>query len=231
VYSREVEGKTLEFGVSGKLVMNVLVMYDRQTESLWSQLLGEAIQGTYSGTKLGYLPAWQTTWQDWKERHPNTRALIKGYSGNRDPYMSYYSSDQAGVIGETTRDDRLRTKEFVIGVAIASEAAAYPFSVMSQHTIAHDEVGSIPILVVFDAENASGVVFSREVDDLLLTFEHESDLTLRDTQTGSMWDGLTGQALSGDLAGEQLSRVKSTSSFWFGWKDFYPGTRIYGVDG
>jgi hypothetical protein len=226
-----VEGSILEFGVSGKLVMNVLVMYDRQTGTLWSQLLGEAIQGRYSGTMLEYLPAWQTTWRDWKERHPHTIALEKGYSGNRDPYASYYTSDRAGVLGEAVLDDRLGTKQYVIGVALGSEAVAYPFRVMSQHTIANDEVGSTPILVVFDAYNANGVVFARKIDDMLLTFERVSEFTLKDKETGTIWDGLTGEALSGDLAGEKLTRIKSTSSFWFGWKDFYPGTRVYGEDG
>jgi hypothetical protein len=112
VYSREIDGQEYSFGVSGKLIMNVLVMYDRETGSLWSQLLGEAVEGE-----------------------------LKGTNSLSDP-----------------------------------EA-----------------------------------------------------LTLSDAETGSIWEGLTGLAIDGPLAGEQLTRVKSTSSFWFGWKDWYPETRVYGT--
>ena len=60
MYSREIDGKVYDFGVSGKLIMNVLVMYDRQTKSLWSQLLGKAVQGPLKGTELDFLPSFQT---------------------------------------------------------------------------------------------------------------------------------------------------------------------------
>lgn len=62
MYAREVEGRTLTFGVSGKLILNALVMYDRQTDSLWSQFLGVAVQGPLAGTKLEVLPSVLTDW-------------------------------------------------------------------------------------------------------------------------------------------------------------------------
>jgi hypothetical protein len=227
VYSRDINDQILEFGVSGKLIMNVLVMYDRQTDSLWSQLLGQAVEGKLHGEELEYLPSWQTTWEDWKTRHPDTLALVKGYQGLRDPYFGYYSSGQAGVIGEATKDGRLPTKEFVIGVSIDDEAVAYAFSTLNDEPIVNDVVANIPVLVTFDADNASGVVFERSVDGKTLTFNQQVDFRIVDDETGTLWDGLTGTALEGELSGRQLQRVKSTLSFWFGWKDFYPETRVY----
>lgn len=230
MYSRIIDGKEYTFGVSGKLIMNVLVMYDRQTGSLWSQLLGEAVYGPLSGSKLEFLPAWQTTWADWKKRHPDTLALVKGYRGSIDPYAGYYASNDPGVIGETISDDRLYVKEFVIGVEHENEPVAYPFSVLNDQPVVNDVIGDLPILVVFNADTGDGVVFEREVDGQVLDFKLVSDFTLRDAQTSSTWDGRTGEATAGPLASQQLQRVKSTRSFWFGWKDFYPETRIYGVD-
>ncbi len=72
------KGQEFSFGVSGKLIRNVLVMYDRQTESYWSQLLGESVAGEMVGTKLEFLPSWMMTWSQWKELHPDTVALDKG---------------------------------------------------------------------------------------------------------------------------------------------------------
>ena len=230
MYSREVNKEVLEFGVSGKLIMNVMVMYDRQTNSLWSQLLGQAIRGPMSGTELEYLPAWQTTWSDWSERHPETQALVKGYSGDYDPYTGYYLSGSAGVIGETRRDDRLPTKQFIIGVDADDTTMAFPFSVLSQEPLVNAQVGAVPVLVLFDPDNASGVVFSRLAEGAILTFDRGAENTLVDLETGSVWDSLTGEAIEGPLAGQVLDRVKSTTAFWFGWKDFHPETAIYGIE-
>jgi hypothetical protein len=94
----------------------------------------------------------------------------------------------------------------------------------------NDSVGNVPILVVFDPENASGIAFERRVENRTLTFKREVDFQIVDNETGTLWDGLTGLALEGELAGMQLERVKSTLSFWFGWKDFFPATRVYGIE-
>ena len=226
-----INGEKTTFGVSGKLIRNVLVMYDRATGSLWSQLLGKAVEGPLKGKELEYLSSWQTTWADWKARYPETLALQKGYSGIRDPYASYYQSQSVGVIGETFSDGRLYVKEFVIGVELENHPVAYPFSVLNDETVVNDQVGGEPLLVVFDAETASGVIFSRKLDDQILTFtRYDDELQLIDEQTGSIWNGIDGQAIDGPLAGRSLDRIKSTRSFWFGWKDFYPDTRIYGID-
>lgn len=230
MYSREVGDEVLDFGVSGKLIMNVLVMYDRQTNSLWSQILGKAIRGPFEGTELEYLPAWQTTWSDWKSSHPNTRALVKGYSGDYDPYTSYYFSGSAGVIGETRNDDRLQTKQFVIGVDTGQGTMAFPFSALSLQPVVNAQVGEFPVLVLFDADNASGIAFSRQAADRVLTFESSGTGLLRDLETGSVWDSSAGEAIEGPLAGEMLTRVKSSTSFWFGWKDFHPDTLVFGAD-
>ncbi len=230
MYSREINGEEYTFGVSGKLIRNVLVMYDRQTTSYWSQLLGESVEGELIGTKLEFVPSWMTTWAEWKEMHPNTIALDKGFrSGKRDSYDSYYASSSAGVIEETLSDDRLYTKEFVIGVEVGETAVAYPYSVLNQEPVVNDTVAGQDVLVVFDANAALGVVFNRRVGDQTLTFSQDGD-ALVDAETGTTWDAFSGIATSGELEGVTLERIKSTTVFWFGWKDFYPDTVLYGID-
>jgi hypothetical protein len=230
VYSREIDGREFTFGVSGKLIRNVLVMYDRQTGSLWSQLLGESVQGELQGTRLEFLPSWMTTWEDWKEQHPETLALRKGFGGSRDPYSSYYTSSQTGVIGELNRDDRLYVKEFVIGVEVDGKAAAFPFSALNSEPVLDFDLAEMPLVIVFSSSTGTGVVFDRRVDGQLLTFSQLEGTQIMDAETGTTWDGLSGTALSGPLLGSQLERVKSTAVFWFGWKDWFPETTIYGID-
>ncbi len=232
MYAREIDGVEYTFGVSGKLIRNVLVMYDRQTDSLWSQLLGEAVEGEMIGTKLEFLPSWMMTWEEWKAQHPDTVALEKGYYGARDPYQrGYYESPTAGVIGETFFDDRLYVKEFVVGVELGDTPVAYPFSVLNDEPVITDTVGGVPLVVVFDDGAASAAVYRRTAGDVTLTFDPGSDpFQLVDRETGTVWNGLDGRALDGPLAGESLTRIKSTTSFWFGWKDFHPDTLVYGLE-
>lgn len=230
MYAREINGQVFTFGVSGKLIRNVLVMYDRQTESLWSQLLGEAVEGELVGTKLEFLPSWMMTWAEWRALHPDTVALDKGFRrGGRDVYDSYYGSPTAGVIGETIRDDRLTTKEFVVGVELPDTTPiAYPFSVLNAEPVLNDTVAGVDLVVFFDADSAGTAVYRRTVADQTLTFTQGNDrATFVDAETGTTWDAFTGTAVAGELAGARLKRIKSTRSFWFGWKDIHPGTLLY----
>jgi hypothetical protein len=122
-----------------------------------------------------------------------------------------------------------------VGVALGDAAKAYPFSQLSDQLVVNDELNGQPLLVVFDPESATGAVFGRDVDGQALTFELETaggldDARLVDVETGTIWSAFTGEALEGPLAGTELQRLRSTSSFWFGWKDFYPDTEVYGLD-
>jgi len=231
VYSRIINGNQHTFGVSGKLIRNALVMYDHETETLWSQLLGEAVQGPLEGTRLEYLPAVMTTWEEWKAMHPETSAIQKGYVGNRDPYEGYYLAPSKGVIGVQNVDDRLGTKEFVIGVAERDEAIAYPFGVLDGDPVVNDQIAETPIVVAFDPDSGAGVVWERTLSDgTLLNFSAHGSELIRDLETGTLWNGLTGLALEGDLAGEQLVPVASTQVFWFAWFDFHPDTLLFGFE-
>lgn len=232
MYSREINGQEYTFGVSGKLIRNVLVMYDRQTGSYWSQLLGEAVAGELVGTKLVFVPSWMMGWAEWQELHPDTLALNKqGRRGSRDVYAGYYASGSTGVIPETIRDDRLYVKEFVTGVELDDAVIAYPFSALNKQPVVNDQVGDTAVLVWFDPETAVSVAFDRAVEEQMLTFAATNiPRQLRDVETGSTWDALTGTAIDGPLAGTQLTRLKSTTSFWFGWKDIHPDTLLFGQD-
>lgn len=238
MYAREIKGQTYTFGVSGKLWANGLIMYDHQTESLWSHVAGEAVTGPLQGTKLEMLPATRTNWGTWKRLHPQTLVLDPRKSPHRrdysrDPYAGYYYSDDSGVLGTRRADPRLHPKDFVIGLRLDGAVKAYPFSRLNQEPVVNDTVAKTPLVVVFQEKGATGMVFSRRVGPRVLTFVPVLDssaeyLTLRDEQTGTLWSGLEGIAQEGTLKGERLAQVPATYAFWFAWKDYYPETTVYG---
>lgn len=132
VFDRKINGRVVEFGVSGKLWRSNLLMYDRTTdpkkESLWSQVLGEAVVGPATGTKLTVLPSNIVKYGDWKKSRPGTTVLSTdtGHNRNygRDPYGDYYTSEFVSY-GATFNDERLHPKAFVLGIEVDGQYKAY----------------------------------------------------------------------------------------------------------
>jgi hypothetical protein len=229
VYAREFEGQELTFGVSGKLLMNALVMFDRQTDTLWSQFTGEALEGPLTGGRLDFIPSELTTWAAWKEQHPDTLVLNTDDLGQKyDPYVSYYLNPYAGILDETNTDERLHVKELVVGVVGEAGQKAYGFRHLAETGVINDTFESRPLLVAVNTESGSASVYERTLDGAELSFSATDDqLHVRDDQTVSTWLKTTGEAIDGELEGTSLERVDHFASFWFGWTDFYPETDLY----
>ena len=211
--------------------MNALVMYDHQTDTLWSQFLSEAVEGPLKGSKLAVIPATQTTWEAWRELHPDTKALYKA-SAHQDSYGGYYESGRSGIHGQFNPDDRLYAKELVVGVNVEGSAKAYPFSALSREPVVNDAFAGEDVLVFFDADTGTALAFDRSPGHASLTFSLEGEpagarTILVDEETGSRWRAFTGSAVSGELEGVRLERLPSHLSFWFAWSDWNPGTEVW----
>ena len=220
----------LTFGVSGKLIMNGLVMYDRETGSLWSQVIGQAVDGQFKGVELTILSALQTTWERWVSDHPETLVLDKGKRYRSDSYSSYYRDSSTGILGETRKDNRLYQKEFVVGVTIGGRAKAYPFGELDKTPVVNDVFNGVPLLVTFDSASSTGVVFNPVLGSRRLNFREvrgSGEFQIKDVETGTVWNPVTGEAQEGPLAGTTLEQLASHYEFWFAWKDYCPQTDLY----
>ena len=215
--------------------MNALVMYDKETGSLWSQFLGQAVRGKFLGRLLEPIPLTMTTWARWVEEHPDTLALDKnGGFYSRDSYESYYDSNRSvGVIGQKNKDERLENKDLVLGVGFDDGPKAYPFEVLRRVRIVNDAILGQPALVYFDDTADTAFAYESTVDGRQLTFRltgEDDEEYLVDNETGTKWVPFTGTAFEGEFAGRRLERIHSTASFWFAWTDFYPDTELFGID-
>lgn len=143
VFERKIDGKVLEFGVSGLLYNSNLVMYDKETESLWPQLSLGAVTGKFSNHRLKIIPSIVITWGEWLEMHPNTQlssqktGFIRRYE--QDPYIEYHKSPSA-MFKLKNADKRLPQKAMVIGIRIGNTAKAYPMSVAKGKNVIIDDV-------------------------------------------------------------------------------------------
>ena len=244
VFDRRWEGQLYDFGTSGNLRNSDLVMWDRQTESWWQQLTGEAIVGELTGASLDFLPATIIAWQDFKEFHPQGRVLSKDTGFPRpygqNPYVGYDQVDLPPFLFRGETDGRLPPKERVAAVSLAGRDVAFPFSVLEQERVVNYNLAGVDLAVFFkpgaqsaldlgsigeSKEVGATAVFSPLAGDRKLTFRDEGGRFL-DNETGSVWD-LRGQAVSGELAGTQLTPIVHANHFWFAWGAFNPDTEVY----
>lgn len=212
--------------------MNALVMYDHQTDTLWSQFLSKGVEGPLKETELEVVPATQTTWEAWRELHPDTKVLNKNTSVTTDSYVNYYESGRAGIHGQFNPDDRLYVKELVLGVNLDDSQKAYPFSTLTREQVVNDSFAGKDVLIFFDESTGTALAFDRSPGGDPLTFSIEGEAagtrtTLVDEETGSRWTAFTGAAIDGELKGSRLERIPSHLSFWFAWSDWNPQTEIY----
>jgi len=228
VFERVIDGQEVEFGTSGKLYNSNLLMYDRLTESYWSQALGLAVTGELSGHRLNLIPFDVITWGDWKVLHPDTMVLTTdtGYlrSYATDPYGSYYTEPRIMFPVEHS-DDRMHPKELIIGFHHDDVYKAFRQNDIESNIVINDSVGEIPVMLV-SLFSQNSRAFERTVDGEILNFVY-SDGKILDSQTGSEW-GYGGLAISGDYNGVQLKRMAIEPGFWFEWVAFHPNTLVFG---
>ncbi len=162
--------KKLEFGVSGLLYNSDLLMYDRQSNSLWSQIEGRAVSGPAKGMLLDRLPVEHTSWGDWLSRHPDTLVLSDETGHWRDyrrsPYPGYNQS--AGVYFPVSHTDkRYHPKEVIVGVELDGKVKAYPFVELAKGTgTVTDEVAGQVLTIEYNAEARSAIVKNKHGESI-----------------------------------------------------------------
>jgi hypothetical protein len=165
-FDARVGGQAASFGVSGLLYNSDVLLYDRRTESLWSQILGRAIAGPLKGTALPSVPITHTSWAAWRARHPRTEVLSTqtGFQRDygRDPYDGYDKVPRL-MFEVQHRDARLPLKAWVMGLVINGQARAYPFDWLAQKADAQgrwfDQLGGQRIRIQFDRRSRSAEAF------------------------------------------------------------------------
>ena len=128
-------------------------MYDRKTNSYWSQLDGLAIVGELSGTKLTMISVETVAWRDWKQAHPDSEVLSQDTGFNRpygtDPYGSYYEESLVFFPVEN-KDDRIHPKTVTFGIEVNGAFKAYQEDDFKELKVIEDTVGGVRIKVARD---------------------------------------------------------------------------------
>jgi hypothetical protein len=245
VFDRRLDGEVYDFGTSGWLRHSDLVMWDRNTESLWQQFTGEGIVGELAGEQLDFLPSSIISFADFRDAFPDGTVLSRntgfGRPYGQNPYPGYdrIGQDPFAFIG--VPDRRLAAMERVVTVSLDDLDLAYPLLELLDTGIIQDTQGGQDLVVfhvggtasaldnavIFRSEDVGATgVFDPNLNGQKLTFIKDGNAII-DEQSGSTWN-IVGQAIEGPLAGEQLTPIVHGDHFWFSWAAFRPDTIIYG---
>jgi hypothetical protein len=242
-YDRRLGDRVLDFGTSGMLYNSALVMYDRQTESLWSHFTGEAVIGHLTGAQLDVFPMSTVSWADWRDAHPDGLVLSRDTGFDRDygrnPYPGYDDVDSSPFLFQGEVDGRLAAMERVVGIERDGDAVAVRLDKLADQGVLEVEVGGATVVVWAEPGTASALdagtvatgrdvgatgVFVPRDRGRDLPFDRTEDGFV-DDQTHSHWN-ILGQATSGPLRGTTLDPVAHLDTFWFAWASFQPDTDI-----
>jgi len=252
VYDRRVSisGKeqVLNFEVSGMLRNSDMVMADKQTQSWWQQLTGEAIVGELVGTKLQIIPSTVISVEDFFESYPDGQILSPETGTTSEarygtnPYENYdEGSPWLKYIDASKIQDRLPPMERVIDIAGTDGYKVYPFSEIKKAGAINDtydeqeivifyKEGTVSVLdekdIARSRDIGSATAFYRQVDGQSLTFFKKEGQFI-DRQTKSTWD-ITGKVIDGPLKGKKLRAIPHSNHFAFAWFAFHPDSEIYG---
>jgi len=153
VFDRTVNGRELTFETAPYLWDNHLVMMDRETASLWVQMLGRAVEGELKDASVTVFPSRVVSWREWKAEYPRGRVLSLETGVERDytldPYTEYYDT-QAIWFPLSHKDDRLPLKTPVYGVVRDGSVIAYPAELVDEGKVTIEE-DTYPLLAYWFA--------------------------------------------------------------------------------
>ena len=242
----------LNFGISGLLMHNDMIMYDRETETWWEQIMGEAMVGELAGSSLEMMSALIISAEDYFDRYPD--GLILSPVGlelieDGEMHRPFYhlDHDKSNVDSKyfvsEKFDDRLPPLERVLDIHVFDHDKIYPFSAIAKKQVINEVFYDTELVIfyhdktvsVLDEDDlskskrvGSATAFEADLDGVNYTFKKHGEYFM-DNETSSIWD-ITGFCREGKLKGKQLWIIPHSNHFAFAYLAFYPKSEIYGQD-
>jgi len=212
------------FGVSGRLLNNNLIMYDRATEAWWPQILATSIPGPWNEApgrhSLREFRLVWTTWERWREHNPETRVLSTrtGHAKNygRDAYGSYnprggYYASGDPLFPALNEDDRFDPKTVFLGARAPAGAVVVRKARLREEGTLTGTLGDTPVVAVHDQRYDTGYTY------------------LNPEETAVERDGEAVRVGDERHAPDEvpMDRVHTFDGMWFAWSGFYPETEVH----
>jgi len=230
--NREIDGDITTFGVSGLLYNSNLIPYDRATNSNWSQMKMECVNGKLKGREFDFVPTFETNWATWKKMFPKA-IVVSSNTGHERRYSYYpygsYRGDESLYFPVSNVNSELNLKERVHGIIENNKVYAFRFNLFADETkLFKKQIGGNNYLIVGNStENFIVSFYNNLSGGTELNFEvvkNSLPIILTDNE-GNKWD-IFGYAVEGNRKGQRLTSTKSLIAYWFAWGAFYPDISI-----
>lgn len=232
-WEREIDGIATEFGSSGLLHYANLMPYDRASESIWSQIQGQCVNGTHIGKQMRKVTLKEISWKKWKELYPES--MVHNYDTGFNllygpyPFLDYRTDHNFFIFPTPFTDFRLEAKDKVLVVEEFLRTIVFPHKLLSgsKNMLIEKTINGEKVLVVGNAQNNYMAAYKPKTTDgqtLNLMLIEEGPNILRD-ESGTEFD-IFGYAVSGSLEGVQLRMLDQFTGFWFAISNFFPQSEI-----
>ena len=231
MWGREVDGVALTFHLAGINNQNFL-MRDEETGTYWQQINGRAVSGPLAGKTLPLIHCDELTLALWKAEAPNG-TIMKDVSA----FIPQYSSKDWDVRMKRVptvishAEPGLAARDLMLGVHAGGAARAFPYEVVKREKLILDRVGNEPVLLVVGPDNESVRVFSRALPGgkgVADFYRMANGTDFMMDSGGSRWN-FQGCAVEGSLQGKCLTPAEVIKDYWFDWREYNPGTTVYGM--
>lgn len=222
-----------EFGVSGLLYNSNLIMYDRDSDSHWPQMLLKSAEGTRTGDNLVLKSMIETKWSTWKNLFPNSKVVnsLTGFSRNYEffPYGGYKTCNSVSC-GDfiffpiPPLDERLQAKTRVLSIISDDAQKAYPIENFEQPTIINETIDGTKYAIILSADEKLGVAYETSFNLSIAVWDSENGEIVLEDENGNQWNIL---GVSIDGSSENLQTATAFISYWFSQAAFYPDTEIH----
>ncbi len=233
-WNRVIDGKQTTFGVSGLLYNSNLIPFDRETDSNWSQIRLDCVNGDLAGRTIELFPLLETEWQTARSMFPNAQVVSTDTGFNRTygryPYGGYRTNGSINF-PVSNQDERLPEKERVLALIDEEKSVAYRFANFKggANGVINDDFKGEPIVVFGNESKNFMAAYKATLDGQTLRFSaldsNDSSIVATD-ETGSQWN-VMGEAISGTHQGKKLNSLQpSFMAYWFSIGAFYEGAEI-----
>lgn len=218
------------FGVSGLLYNSNLILYDRETDSNWSQMLLQCVNGENIGDEPEIYNVVETNWATWKEMYPNSEVLNTQTGFERPygtyPYGAYKTDDDFFLFIPSPLNPALPNKQRVFTIIDDDKAKVYEFSDFSGGNAIIDGFNGKNYLVVGNENIITAFQVNGALTQLEYSFSFNNSNVLFTDNEGNEWT-IFGEAINGPREGQKLNNPVSVTSMWFATAAFYPNPQIY----
>ena len=224
-FERSIENNTTTLGVSGLLYNSNLILYDRSTDTRWSQMTYQAIYGELICESLDLVPSVVLSWGTLRKLYPEAKVLSTNTGFDRSyvdpPLSSLISTNSTPVFPYHPMDRSLPNYKRVHVIIGPTRASVYEKSDQREAFFDGDHV------IVSDPNGNFFVSFFKD-DTKSLELSHADDSILKDLD-GNHYN-IFGEVISGPNLGSKLRPTNSYVGYWFAVAAMHPDFDIFSTE-